>query len=307
MIKGADRKEDTKVIQFRAASRYSNMADLIAEAINERFKVIGSSDKFTTTDVMKLAIESLCFGKSEIDILGRKVKINQLVVSHLKKYYKDFDISKYRVILDKLFTRVVITKIKQIEDVMFERMIDTKNKEDEEFTHERMMLEAETSLLSCDGWEDSNAFKLEDRELEHVNYYLDIVKAEHCGVKIGFEQYEYDKMRTEMEEAILENEDFKYIYALKLFDNYRFSQILAEIRNQIEIRIEYIKDYLTETIIDDPFAPKESETEDYDDIDEYFNDDDYYADHETYRKPYDYDDDDSEFSEEEGYDNWYDK
>lgn len=37
-----------------------------------------------------------------------------------------------------------------------------------------MILEAETSLLDCEGWEDSNAFKLETRKLEHVNYYHDI-------------------------------------------------------------------------------------------------------------------------------------
>lgn len=298
MIKGADRKEDTKAIQFRAASRYSNMIELIADAINEKFKMIGCSDKFTTTDVMKLAVESLCFGKSETEMLGRKIEIRELVLSHLKIFYKEFDIEKYRRILDKLFTREVLLKIKQIEEVMFETMLDNKKGEDDNFTNERWILEAETSLLKCSGWYTDKKRELATRKLEHVNYYLDIVKNSHCGVKIGFEEAEYEKMKVKIEEEILSISDFKYLYALKLFDNYRFSEILASLRNQIDIRIEYFREYLKDEVINDPFAPKESDYM-HDDCDE---EDDYYDNYSGKSS-----DDNYEFSAEEGYDNWFGK
>ena len=41
MIKGSDRKDISKVVQFRAPIEYSNMLDIISEILNNKISEVG--------------------------------------------------------------------------------------------------------------------------------------------------------------------------------------------------------------------------------------------------------------------------
>jgi len=306
MIKGADRKEGTKIMQFRAPSEYNGMVELITTALNKKIAKVGSKDKITATDVMKLAIESLATGDNSFNILGNNMKIDELVSDELKSFYREYS----KIIPKKLIEFEVkcslVKKIEEIVEILRDMYIDGDLEKSIE-VEELIILKA--TLFSRQQVFDSMKASKEEKEafgfvqLESIEYYLDIIIKKYDELELKVEEIDYQILKSEIENNILRYRNTLNMSALKLYDNYKYSFILNSLRKDIDRYVNYIEEYLTHK--KEPFIENERERGEVWDIED---DIDYYEDS-TYKSEYDLRPGDPgyEFSVAEAIDNMYDK
>lgn len=302
MIKGADRKEGTKIIQFRAPSEYSSMIDLTTTALNRKMIEVGSKEKITSTDVMKLAIESLATGNNSFDILGKNIKINELISNELKYFNKEYSDIIPNNIIEFQIKICLFEKIKEIIKRFGDIYIDFDLRKSSE-AQDAKILNA-IILSRCEVFEsieDLNNEKeiISSFRIESIAYYLHSINRKYEQLQVKIEEIDYDRLKIEVENNILKYKNFKNISALKLYDNYKYSMLLNCLRNDINRYVEIIKDYIIK--MDDPFVKNERDI----DLENDKNDDvDYYDYSEYYLRPVD---PGYEFNVAEAIDNLYDK
>lgn len=307
MIKGADRKEGTKIMQFRAPSEYNGMVELITTALNKQIAEVGSKDKITTTDVIKLAIEALATGDNSFNILGNNMKIDELVSDELKSFYREYSKIIPKKLIEFEVKCCLVKKIKEIVDILEEMMIDNSLEKSSKTVEELMILKA--TLFSRQQVFDSMKASKEEKEafgfvqLKSIEYYLDIIIKEYDELELKVEEIDYEILKSEIENNILRYRNTLNMSALKLYDNYKYSFILNSLRKDIDRYVNYIEEYLTHK--NDPFIENEREGGEVWDIED---DVDYYEDS-TYKSEYDLRPGDPgyEFSVAEAIDNMYDK
>ena len=312
MIKGTDRKEGAKIIQFRAPSEYNSMIELITTALNRSMAEVGSKEKITFTDVMKLAIESLAKGNNDFDILGKNIKINELVNNELEYFNKEY----FEIIPDEVIQFEVKTylfeKIKEIIKRFGSIYInfDLGNSSELE---EAKILNA-IILSRCDYFESMEDLHIEKEtiklvKIESIAYYLYLIIRKYEELKLKVEEIDYEIFKSEIENNILRYSKLKNMSAMKLYDNYKYSFILNCLRNDINKYVEYIKEYITQ--MNDPFIENERDKarKELCDLESDIEDEIYYYDYPMYKSEYDLRPGDPgyEFSIAEAIDNMYDK
>ena len=307
MIKGADRKEGTKIIQFRAPSEYNGMVELITTALNKKIAEVGSKDKITTTDVIKLAIEALATSNNSFNILGNNMKIDELVSDELKIFYREYSKIIPKKLVEFEVKCCLVKKIKEIVDILEELMINNTLEESSKEIEELKILKA--SLFSRQEAFYSMKASKEEREacgyvqINTIEYYLDIIIEKYDELQLKVEEIDYEMLKNEIENNILRYRNTLNMPALKLYDNYKYSFILNSLRKDIDIYMNYIEEYLTHK--NDPFIENEREQREVWNIED---DIDYYESS-TYKSEYDLRPGDPgyEFSVAEAIDNMYDK
>ena len=70
---------------------YDGMIDLIANALNEKLKAVGSSKRYDFNEIQRIAVEKLVTSDAEFEILGRKFKFKELISESLKDLEKEWD------------------------------------------------------------------------------------------------------------------------------------------------------------------------------------------------------------------------
>lgn len=216
MVKGIERKESTKIIQFRAPSEHFNIINIITLAINKKIKEIGSTDFYNITDVMKLSIESLLTGKNTINILNREFFISELIDEELKRFYSDNykeDIYPHILLAIK---KVLLKLIIEIEESIHQALVDTKD------------YQLEDDLMELKGliqvWRaDVNSIDIE----EGFRIINSIVKQKNLS------SYDMVNLEKEIEDILMASEYFEMFQGLKLKSNYQYSLILTYIREEI--------------------------------------------------------------------------
>lgn len=312
MIKGSDRKDISKVVQFRAPIEYSNMLDIISEILNNKISEVGSSEKITTTDIIKLSIESLATGRNTFNILGKEFSINELVNEELK-YIKEDSFMELVVKAIKFEIKYYLIEIiREVIDSLHEILL-SKKKVNYDISEEIKSLEG--ILFTRGEFFISKNLSVEEKEIFRtievydLSYYLDIFKDMNGKDIFDLSKIDFQEMKNKVENIIFKYKNGRQITALKLMDNYQYSLLLTRIRKEIDNNIEYIKNYIKE--YDDPF--KEAADE-YDRMmeDMYYSCDDYddYDDG-NYRCKSEFDlkpgDPGYEFSVAEALDNMYGK
>lgn len=244
MIKGADRKENSKIIQFRAPSEYHCMIELIIQSLNKKISEVGSNEKITATDVIKLAIESLATGNNSFNILGNHIKINDLVNNELE-YFKV--IPKNIIEFEVKFS--LIKKIEEIVKILEDMHIYTDLKKSSKEVDELKILKS--IIFSREQAFDSMKASNEEKEMmgfvqiQSIEYYLDIIFEKYNELQLDVFEIDFELLKNEIEDNILKYSSFINMQALKLYDNYKYSFILHSLRKDINEYISYIEDYLT--------------------------------------------------------------
>ncbi|MBL4930428.1 hypothetical protein [Clostridium paridis] len=216
MIKGAERKENAKMIQFRAPSEYLNMIDIITIVINEKIKAIGSTDFYNVTDVMKLSIEALSTGKNSINILNKEFHINELIDEELARFYSDNYKDEVLPLILLSFKNCLIDELKEIQYDVHLSKIDDKNYQGDKY------LEYISGLLAS--W--SSDIKNIDIEVA-INNINDICQK----VKINID--DSSKLESSIEDVLMESEYFEFFQGLRLKNQYQYSLILNYVREEI--------------------------------------------------------------------------
>ena len=304
MIKGSDRKEGTKVVQFRASSEYSSMLELIINLVNKKIEEVGSDDKLTTTDVIKLAIESLVTGNGTVDILGHKFSIKDLIEQELSTFSKGID--------EKIIRFEVGYAVLDILKELLEFLNEKEREKNAPIEIGDEIKEIESLIFTREGYYDYLQLDSDEKEAFGtirtltLNGYLDIIKEKYNKYNLNLEYIDYEKMKNNIEDAILSYNQLKSFPALKLIDNYTYSLVLTKLRKEINTNVQHIEEYLLNDNDDNPFTKKEEGGR------VIVVDDDYYDDFNDY--DYDYDefninpgDPDYEFSMAEALDNMYDR
>lgn len=304
MIKGSDRKEGTKVVQFRASSEYSSMLELIINLVNKKIEEVGSDDKLTTTDVIKLAIESLVTGNGTVDILGHKFSIKDLIEQELSTFSKGID--------EKIIRFEVGYAVLDILKELLEFLNEKEREKNAPIEIGDEIKEIESLIFTREGYYEYLQLDSDEKEAFGtirtltLNGYLDIIKEKYNKYNLNLEYIDYEKMKNNIEDAILSYNQLKSFPALKLIDNYTYSLVLTKLRKEINTNVQHIEEYLLNDNDDNPFTKKEEGGR------VIVVDDDYYDDFNDY--DYDYDefninpgDPDYEFSMAEALDNMYDR
>ena len=216
MVKGAERKESAKIIQFRAPSEYFNIINIITYAINKKIKEVGSTDFYNVTDVMKLSIESLLTGKNSINILNREFVVNELIDEELARFYsenyKEDIYSHILLAIKKELLKLLI----EIEDSEHQTIIDTK---DYQLGDDLIELKGLIEI-----WRDDvNSIDIE----EGIRVINSIIQEKN------FNSYDPGNLANEIENILMSSEYFEMFQGLKLKNNYRYSLILTYIRDEI--------------------------------------------------------------------------
>lgn len=313
MIKGADRKEGSKILQFRAPSEYNGMIELITQALNKKLAEVGSNEKITTTDVMKLSIEFLVTGNNTFNILGKNIKINELISSELEYFDREYSNIIPNGLIEFEIKCSLINIIKEIVEVLEDIQISDDSRKSKEIEEDIIMLKA--ILFSREDFFYSIKASKEEKEamsftkVESIEYYLNIISEKYEELELKVEEIDFEKLKNEVEDNILLYEKFKNIKALKLYDNYKYSYILNSLRNDINSYIKYIETILTNK--NEAFIENEREKFQryFDDIEEDIYDGIDYYDYPKHKSEYDLrpGDEGYEFSIAEALDNMYGK
>lgn len=311
MIKGADRKEGSKILQFRASSEYNGMIELITQALNKKIAEVGSKEKITTTDIMKLSIECLVTGNNSFNILGKNIKIDELVSSELESFDREYSNIIPNGLIEFEIKCSLINIIKEIVELLEDIQISDDSRKLKEIEEDIIMLKA--ILFSREEFFYSIKASKEEKEamsftkVESIEYYLNIIGEKYEELDLKVEEIDFEELKNKIEDNILAYEKFKNIKALKLYDNYKYSYILNSLRNEINSYIKYIEDTLTKK--NEAFIENEREKNQryFMDIDNYEEDD--IDDYSMFKSEYDLrpGDEGYEFSIAEAIDNMYDK
>lgn len=240
MINGANRKEKGRMVQFRAPIEYGGALELIMELINRKITDVGSTEKMTISDVMKLSIECLVKGTKTVEILGREFVVSELIQQELEDFQ---DISTETV--EKEVKFYLMTKLHEIIEVYEGKMEGGLLDE-----NEAVMLKI-LNAVYCTREEVAYSLSAteEEREvlglksLDTVEDYLTLLCASYSLLNLKFDMKlsDFDGIRKYVEVALFEGEHATKLQALKLFDQYRYCYILNALRRHTEAIIDSIE------------------------------------------------------------------
>lgn len=241
-MKSADIKEESRLLQFRAQDRYSYMLSVIIECINEKIDKIGGDSKTTVSDVLKMAIESLALGKSCINILGKDFDVKELVKEKLMMYFDDFDIYKYEIVIEKICLIIIKEDmeavIHELEDIDIMPTLDNNGVSEIQSLEititstDRIIKKIQYMCYVENTYPKADSKQIVDliKQLKRLKIYKNI----------DFDELKSLESFSRIEKNIMVQDDFSYFFALKLFDHYRYSEIITELRNMISTYLNKI-------------------------------------------------------------------
>jgi len=240
MIKGSERKENTRMIQFRAPSEYFSMIDVITSAINKKIKEVGSTNFYNVTDIMKLSIEALVTGNNTIKILNKEFSINELVDDELSRFFSNNYKAEILPIILLAFKNHLIDELREIEfDIHFK-------KADDKYYQGDKYLEEINGLL--ESWSD---------DVNNINIEAAISDIDDISNKVKIDLGDSGEIEKSIEDAIMENEYFELFQGLKLKNHYQYSLILTYVREEISKLVAKFQSTCEKSednsIIEDPF------------------------------------------------------
>ena len=226
-MKGLEIKEASKMTQFRSPSEYSQILELATLEINKKLAEVGVESIFTTTDVIKIAIEGLITGSNSIQILGRNFNIKELITQELDLLL-NFQQSEEQTI--KLNNEI----FNLIKKYVYYSSNDLSGHLD--------------CCIPCydnpvmDGkilWHNEflSGYKEEIKKANNIEELVDLTnKVLAIPIILGFEKIHINS--EEIFSFILKGDVFFRVQALKIIDRYQYSYLLKYIKNYINTYIE---------------------------------------------------------------------
>lgn len=238
---------------------YDGMIDLIANALNDKLKMVGSSKRYDFNEIQRIAVEKLVTSDADIEILGRKFKFKDLIAESLQELEQDCDEILPESFVEEnvkkcLFNTII--KSKHIFGVKNDNMhIDyyylsghTVEKVDIDqkhfFINDYKFIDEDKAYILKSKISDEYS-RLSENDDNHINDYLDYIFMVEDILKVKL--LDYDEFRTDMKQKLLLNDVFDKLLALKLKDQYQYCLILNRISRIADEYIDYFNKYREES------------------------------------------------------------
>ncbi|MDO5517664.1 MAG: hypothetical protein Q4F66_08905 [Clostridium sp.] len=238
---------------------YDGMIDLIANALNDKLKLVGNSKRYDFNEIQKIAVEKLVTSDADIEILGRKFKFKDLISESLQGLERDCDEIVSQSFAEEnvkkcLFNTII--KSKHIFAVKNEDMhidyyyLSGHNIEKVDIDQKHFFIndykfidEDKSYILRNKINEEYN--RLSEKSDNHINDYLDYIFMVEDILKIKI--LDYDEFRNDLRQKLLLDDVFDKLLALKLKDQYQYCLILNRISEVADEYIDYFNKYREES------------------------------------------------------------